>query len=62
LDLYAGKKASDGIIDFRPTFLDVTHDHKGDLVDGALPSISRGLFRGIVIAADPDWGISFDKE
>jgi hypothetical protein len=61
LDLLAGKNASYGIIILKP-FLEVSHDHKGDPVDGGLPSISRGFLWGITIAADPDWGISFDKE
>lgn len=61
LDLFAGKDASHGVVVFKP-FLDVAHDHKGDLVDGSVPSISRGWFGGITIAADPDFGISFDKE
>jgi hypothetical protein len=61
LDLFAGKNATDGIILLKP-FLDVAHDHQGDPADGALPSISRGIFGGITIAADPDYGISFDKK
>jgi hypothetical protein len=60
LGLYDGKDASGGIIVFKP-FLAVAHDQKGEEVDGALPSISRGLLWGVDIAADPDWGISFEK-
>lgn len=61
LDLLAGKNAAYGIIVFTP-FLDVSHDHKGVPCGGAVPSISRGLLWGVTIAADPDYGISFDKE
>jgi hypothetical protein len=61
LDLFAGKNASHGIVVFKP-FLDVAHDHRGDSVDGSVPSISRGWFGGMIIAADPDFGISFNKE
>ncbi len=60
LDMWRGKKASDGILVLKP-FLDVEHDHNGELADGAVPSISRGLIWGIRIAADPDWGITFTK-
>jgi hypothetical protein len=60
LDLFAEDGSSHGIIVLKP-FLEVSHDHKGDPVDGAVPSIGRGLLWGITIAADPDWGISFDK-
>ena len=62
LSMYAGKDASGGGIHFRPVFLAVAHDQKGDLVDGNSNSISRGFFWGITIGADPDWGISFEKE
>lgn len=61
LDLFAGKNSAWGIIVLTP-FLDVSHDHKGVPCGGAVPSISRGLLWGITIAADPDYGISFDKE
>jgi hypothetical protein len=61
LDLWAGKSASQGIIFMKP-FLWVAHDHKGDPAGGAGPSISRGPFWGVTIAADPDYGISFDKK
>lgn len=61
LDMFDGKSKSHGIIVLKP-FLDVEHDHKGDFAGGAVPSISRGFFGGITIAADPDYGISFDKE
>ncbi len=61
LDFVAGKKASYGILALKP-FLDVEHDHKGDLAGGAAPSINRGFLWGISIAADPDYGISFDKK
>lgn len=61
LDMFAGRRKSHGIIVLKP-FLDVEHNHKGDPADGAVPSISRGLLGGISIAADPDYGISFDKK
>jgi hypothetical protein len=61
LDFVAGKRASSGILALKP-FLDVEHDHKGDLAGAAVPSISRGFLGGITIAADPDYGISFDKK
>jgi hypothetical protein len=61
LDFVADKKASHGILALKP-FLDVEHDNKGDLAGGAAPSISRGLLSGITIAADPDYGISFQKK
>jgi len=61
LTMYAGKKASDGLIDFSPVFLAVAHDQKGEQTGGASSSISRGFFWGITIGADPDWGISFEK-
>jgi hypothetical protein len=61
LDLFAGQSASHGILVLKP-FLDVEHDHKGDPVGGAVPSISRDLLWGITIAADPDYGISFQKQ
>lgn len=61
LDLFAGKSASHGIIALQP-FLDVAHDHKGDPAVGAAPSISRAFLWGVTIAADPDYGISFDKK
>jgi len=60
LNFVAGKTASSGIIVLKP-FLDVEHDHKGDLVGGAVPGINRGFLWGINIAADPDYGISFEK-
>jgi hypothetical protein len=43
-------------------FLDVEHDHKGYPSGGAVPGISRGFLWGITIAADPDYGLSFDKK
>jgi hypothetical protein len=61
LDSSAGKNASHGILVLKP-FLEVAHDHEGDPIDGGVPSISRGFMWGITIAADPDWGISFDKK
>lgn len=61
LNLFAGTNASHGILVLKP-FLEVAHDHKGDPIDGGVPSISRGFMWGITIAADPDWGISFDKK
>jgi hypothetical protein len=62
LSFVPGKKdASYGILALKP-FLDVEHDHKGDLARGAVPSISRGFLWGISIAADPDYGISFEKK
>jgi hypothetical protein len=61
LDPWAGKTASHGILVLKP-FLDVGHDHKGDPAGGAVPGISRGFMWGITIAADPDYGISFEKK
>jgi hypothetical protein len=61
LTLYAGRSASHGLMTFKP-FLAVAHDQKGVPVPLDLPSVSRGFLWGITIAADPDWGISFDKE
>ena len=61
LSFVARKSASYGILNLKP-FLDVEHDHEGDLAGGAAPSISRGFLWGITIAADPDYGISFDKK
>ena len=43
-------------------YLDMTHDGHGDRIDGALPSVGRDLLWGIHISADPDWGITFEKE
>lgn len=60
LDFVADKRAPYGIIVLQP-LLDVEHDHKGDLAGGAVPSINRGFLWGISIAADPDYGISFEK-
>lgn len=50
LNLFSGKNASHGIIVLKP-FLEVSHDHKGDPVDGGVPSINRGFMSGITIAA-----------
>ena len=62
LSLIPGKeKASYGILAVKP-FLWVEHDHKGDLAGGGAPGISRGFLWGMTIAADPDYGISFDKK
>jgi len=61
LSLIPGKeKASYGILLLKP-FLDVEHDHKGELSGAAVPGISRGFLWGMTISADPDYGISFDK-
>ena len=60
LNLFAGKSASSRIIVLQQ-FLAIDHDHKGELGGWAAPSISRGFLWGITIAADPDYGISFDK-
>ena len=54
------KPASHGIIVLQ-NFIAVDHDHKGDNPGWAAPSISRGFVWGVIIAADPDYGISFDK-
>ena len=54
------KNASWGAVTFS-SFLAVTHDQKGDPAGGASPSVGRGLLWGVHIAADPDWGISFEK-
>lgn len=62
LIFYDGKNASHALLDFRPVFLNVAHDEEGKLGDGASPSVTRGFLWGIIIAADPDWGISFEKE
>jgi hypothetical protein len=61
LTFIPGRGASSGILALKP-FLDVEHDHKGDLAGGAAPGISRGFLSGISIAADPDHGISFEKK
>jgi hypothetical protein len=61
LNLFAGKNASHGIIVLQ-SFLAIDHDDKGDSPGWAAPSINRGFMWGITIAADPDWGISFDKK
>lgn len=55
------KNASWGNIVFS-SFLAVAHDEKGDLAGGAFLSAGRGLLWGVHIAADPDWGITFEKE
>ena len=60
LNLFAGKNASHEIIVLQ-SFLAIDHDHKGESAGWAAPSISRGFMSGITIAADPDWGISFDR-
>jgi hypothetical protein len=61
LDQFAGKSASHGIIILKP-FLAVAHDQEGEPAGGAVPSISRGFLWGVTIAADPDYGISFEKK
>lgn len=61
LNMFAGKNKSYGVIVLMP-FLDVEHDHEGDRVGGSFTSICRGPLGGITIAADPNYGISFDKE
>jgi hypothetical protein len=61
LNLLAGKSASNGIIVLQQ-FLAIDHDHKGESTGWAAPSISRGFLWGITIAADPDYGISFEKK
>jgi len=61
LTLDAGKNESYGMVGFKLVFLAVTHDQKGDPAGGAFPSVGRGLLWGVHIAADPDWGISFEK-
>jgi hypothetical protein len=61
LDFVADKPASSGIIVLRP-FLEVAHDHQGDLVGVAVPGIGRGFLSSISIAADPHFGISFEKK
>lgn len=55
------KSASSGII-FLKSFLWVAHDHNGEPVGGPGSSISRGFMWSVAIAADPDYGISFDKK
>jgi hypothetical protein len=49
-------------IEFKKRYLAVTHDERGEEVDGAYASIETGLFGGIEISADPDYGISFRKD
>jgi hypothetical protein len=61
LRLYNPKDRSQGIVVLQP-FLAVAHDELGVQTPWAAPSISRGPFGGISIAADPDWGISFNKD
>ena len=61
LRVHEGEDDSGGIMVFKP-FLAVAHDQRGEEAGGGVPSISRGLLWGVVIAADPDWGISFEKE
>ena len=61
LRVLEGEDDSGGIMVFKP-FLAVAHDQRGEEAGGAVPSISRGHLWGIVIAADPDWGISFEKQ
>jgi hypothetical protein len=61
LSFVPGKKnASYGILALKP-FLAVEHDHKGDPAPLNLPSIGRGFLWGMTISADPDYGISFEK-
>lgn len=55
------KRSSSGLLVLMP-YLDMTHDGRGDRIDGALPSVGRDLLWGIHISADPDWGITFEKE
>ena len=43
-------------------FLSVTHDQQGTEADGDASSVERGLFGGIEISADPDYGIAFHKQ
>src|ERR1017187_3216928 len=62
LSFVPGKKnASYGILALKQ-FLAIDHDHKGDVAGWAAPGIDRGFLGGISIAADPDYGISFDKK
>jgi hypothetical protein len=61
LDFVGDKKGSSGILTVKP-FLWVAHDHRGDLAGGGAPGISRGLLGGITIAADPDFGIAFERQ
>ncbi len=60
LNFVAGKRASYGILALKP-FLNVEHYHKGDLAGNCSFDQSR-LPVGISIAADPDYGISFEKK
>lgn len=49
-------------ISFKKKYLSVTHNEQGEEIGGAYASIDRGLFGGIEISADPDYGISFQKQ
>jgi hypothetical protein len=43
-------------------YLNVAHDKQGVYAPWSFSSITtRGLFRGMEIAADPDWGIAYRK-
>jgi hypothetical protein len=48
-------------ITFDQKYLSATHDEQGEEVDGAFASVNRGLFGGVEISADPDYGIAFRK-
>ena len=48
-------------IDFKNSYLCVTHDKQGENADGGYASIEPRLFGGIEISADPDYGISFRR-
>jgi hypothetical protein len=41
--------------------LDVKHDKQGVYAPWSFSSIDRFAFRGMEIAADPDWGITYKK-
>ena len=48
-------------ITFKKKYLSVTHDGKGEEVDGAFASVDQTLFGAPEISADPDYGISFRR-
>jgi len=49
-------------ISFKKKYLSVTHNEQGEEIEGAYASIDRGLFGGVEISADPDYGISFRRQ
>jgi hypothetical protein len=43
-------------------FLNMQHDKRGIYAPGAFSSIDQIPFRGMEIAIDPDWGITYKKK